>query len=427
MANQRMDSKHYLPRFVDRLIKKKLSYAGAVEIRGPKWCGKTQSALQHAESAVMMQDPDKRNDYQILADTKPSILLDGATPRLIDEWQEAPQLWDAVRYFVDQRDEAGQFLLTGSATPADPTSHSGAGRIASIDMGPMSLAESGESTGEVSLKALFEGKEIHSGHSDYDIESMAYLICRGGWPRAVTTSDKDNALEMAFDYVTTIAEQDISRADGVTRNPQYARLIMREYARLTASQATQSTILKDLKARDIDLSRDTVNGYLAALRRLYVIQELSAWTPTLRAKSRITKTPTRHFACPSIAAAALGASPRSLLLDTATMGLLFESLCVRDLRAYAQALGGEVFHYHDDNGQEADAVVQLRDGRYALIEVKLGASYVDEGAESLKALRGKIDTATMGAPVFCAVLTPGGYAMRREDGVLVIPITCLTA
>ena len=231
----------------------------------------------------------------------------------------------------------------------------------------------------------------------------------------------------ASDYVTTIAEQDISRADGVTRNPQYARLILREYARLTASQATQSTILKDLKARDIDLSRDTVNGYLAALRRLYVIQELSAWTPTLRAKSRITKTPTRHFACPSIAAAALGASPESLLLDTATMGLLFESLCVRDLRVYAQANNGEIFHYHDEAEREADAVVQLRDGRYALFEMKLGTSLVDEGAKSLVRLREKIDTNAIGEPVFCAVITPGGFAMRRDDGVFVIPITCLTA
>ena len=427
MAPQKLDNKHYYPRFADQLIQRKLSYAGAVEIRGPKWCGKTQSALQHAASSLMMQDPDNKENYLLLANTKPSLLLSGKAPRLIDEWQEAPQLWDAVRFFVDQESEPGRFLLTGSATPTSLPSHSGAGRIVSIDMGPMSLAESKDSTAEVSLGKLFDENKTCAGHSEHDVEDIAYLICRGGWPRAVTAANQANSLEMAFDYITTIAEQNISRADGVSRNPQYARLIMREYARLSASQATQSTILKDLKARDIDLSKDTVNGYLAALRRLYVIQELSAWAPSLRAKSRITKTPTRHFTCPSIAAAALGASPQSLLLDIATMGLLFETLCIRDLKVYAQVNNGEVFHYHDEAGQEADAVVQLRDGRYALFEVKLGSSFVDEGAESLLRLKKKIDTTVMGEPAFCAVLTPGGFAFQRKDGVFVIPITCLTA
>ena len=425
--SQKLDRNHYFPRIVDQVIQHKLSYAGAIELRGPKWYG--ENAIGFAACRKLPDDAGSRQekDYLLLADTKPSILLKGPAPRLIDEWQEAPQLWDTVRFSVDQSSKPGLFLLTGSSIPTSPPSHSGAGRIASIDMGPMSLTESKDSTVEVPLEALFNGEVDCFGHSECDIEDMAYLICRGGWPRAVTTSNKSAALEMASDYVTTIAEQDISRADGVTRNPQYARLILREYARLTASQATHSTILKDLKARDIDLSRDTVNGYLAALRRLYVIQELSAWTPTLRAKSRITKTPTRHFACPSIAAAALGASPESLLLDTATMGLLFESLCVRDLRVYAQANNDEIFHYHDEAGREADAVVQLRDGRYALFEMKLGTSLVDEGAKSLVRLREKIDTNAIGEPVFCAVITPGGFAIRRDDGVFVIPITCLTA
>ena len=427
MVNRKMDATQYLPRFADKLIARKLGYIGAVEIRGPKWCGKTQSAMQQASSWVMMQDPDKREDYRLLAETKPSLLLKGPTPRLIDEWQEAPQLWDAVRFEVDGDGEPGRFLLTGSSTPIARPSHSGAGRIASVDMGLMSLAESKESTSEVSLGALFDGQDDCFGYSECDIEGIAYLICRGGWPRAVTLPSKEDALELAGDYLATIAEQDISRVDGVERNTQYARLIMQEYARVTSSQATQSTINKDLKARDIDLSRDTVNGYLAALRRLYVIQELSAWTPSLRARSRIAKTPTRHYACPSIAAAALGASPKSLLMDTATLGLLFESLCVRDLRVYAQALSGEVFHYHDESGREADAVIQLRDGRYALFEMKLGASLVEEGAEGLLRLREKIDVTVMGEPAFCAVITPGGYATRRQDGVFVIPITCLTA
>lgn len=427
MPQKKLGTKKYLPRLTDALIQRKLGYAGAVEVRGPKWCGKTQSALQLSSSAIMMQDPDKRADYQALASTKPSTLLEGAAPRLIDEWQEAPQLWDAVRFAVDGDERPGHFILTGSATPTALPSHSGAGRIVSLDMGPMSLAESGDSTREVSLAALFDGCKDVSGRSDCDVERMAYLVCRGGWPYAVTRAKGDSALDMAFDYLATIAEQDISRADGVMRNPQYARLIMTEYARLSSSQATQSTILKDLKSRDIDLSRDTVNGYLAALRRLYVVQELSAWTPSLHAKSRITKTPTRHFTCPSIAAAALGASPRSLLLDTSTLGLLFESLCVRDLRVYARVLGGELFHYHDEAGREADAVVQLRDGRYALLEAKLGTAFADEGAQSLKSLVGKIDTTVMGEPAFCAVLVPGGHAMRRDDGIFVLPVSCLDA
>lgn len=427
MANMKLNTDAYLSRFADRLITRKLSYAGAVEVRGPKWCGKTQTALQLAASSLMMQDPDKRIDYHLLAKTKPSALLDGAAPRLIDEWQEAPELWDAVRFSVDQTVEPGRFMLTGSATPSNMPLHSGTGRIVSIDMSPMSLAESRESTAEVSLGALFDGATDIQGYSDCDVERMAYLICRGGWPRAVTLKDREAALEMAFDYVTAIAEQDISRADGVTRNAQYARLIMREYARCTSTLTTQATMLKDLKKRDIDLSKETVNSYLAALRRLYVVQELSSWAPSLHAKTRITKSPTRHFACPSIAAAALGSSPRSLLMDTSTMGLLFESLCVRDLRVYAQVNAGEVFHYHDQLGLEADAVVHLRDGRYALMEVKLGAAFVDEGAENLLRLAHKIDQSVMGAPAFCAVLTPGGYAHRRDDGVLVLPITCLTA
>ncbi len=427
MPQKKLTQKKYFPRLADELIKRKLSYVGAVEVRGPKWCGKTQSALQLASSSLMMQDPDRRADYKLLADAKPSLLLDGAHPRLIDEWQEAPQLWDAVRYTVDGNPEPGQFLLTGSSTPVSLPSHSGAGRIASLDMEPMTLSESKDSTCEVTLEQLFDGVRDIDGYSDCDVEEMAYLICRGGWPHSVTSMPRDLALEMPFDYLTTIAEQDISRVDGVARNPQYARLIMGEYARLSSSQATQSKILKDLKNRDIDLSKDTVNGYLAALRRLYVVQELSSWTPSLHAKSRITKTPTRHFVCPSLAVAAIGASPKSLLMDLSTMGLLFESLCVRDLRVYARSLGGELFHYHDESGLEADAVIQLRDGRYALLEVKMGASEVDDGAASLKSLAKKIDKTVMGEPVFCAVITPGGYALRRTDGIFVLPISCLTA
>ena len=476
----KLSNTKYFPRYLDDVVKQKLTYAGAVEIRGPKWCGKTQTALQVAASSLMMQNPDELENNMTLASTKPSLLLQGKKPRLIDEWQDAPQLWDAVRFSVDQESNTGLYLLTGSATPVAKPKHSGAGRIVSVDMLPMSLSESKESTKEVSLGKLFSlakppvkttakhtaehatkpstktgddsttessaksqskssaepssnstiepSQKIDiEGHSDCDIEKIAHIICRGGWPRAVTSGFNRAGLNMASDYVNTIANEDISRADGKQRNPQYARLIMGEYARCTSTLTTQSSILKDLKARDIDLSKDTVNAYIGALRNLHVIQDLSAWTPSLHARSRITKTPTKHFACPSIAAACLGASPELLLKDASTLGMLFESLCIRDLRVYANSLGGQVFHYHDSTGMEADAVVVLPNGSYALFEVKLGGAYVEEGAANLKKLCNKINKTIMGEPAFCAVITPGGYAFTRDDGVLAIPISCMCA
>ena len=418
-------TENYRPRIADSLLSDALARSGAVEIRGPKWCGKTELALQTASSALMMQDPDETKNNLLLAQTKPSLLLRGAKPRLIDEWQEAPQLWDAVRYAVDRERQPGQFVLTGSATPRSQPKHSGTGRIASLDMLPMSLHESGDSTGEVSLRALFDDASDIEGQSDADVETLAFLTARGGWPWAVVMENAESSLETAYDYVNAICDRDISEADGVDRNPQFARLIMREYARMTATQATQSTIRKDLKSRGTELSRDTIDSYIAALRKLYVIQELSAWSPSLHAKSRITKTPTRHFADPSVAVAALGASPDSLLHDMSTFGLLFESLCIRDLRVYAQPLKGEVCHYHDESGLEADAVISLRDGRYALVEAKMSASDIEDGADSLRKLSQKIDEGVMGPLSFCAVVVPGGFAYRRPDGVLVIPITCL--
>lgn len=416
---------NYLPRVADGLLAAKLAHAGAVEIRGPKWCGKTETALQAANSAVMLQDPDTAENNLLLAKTKPSALLAGDRPLLIDEWQDAPQLWDAVRFAVDRSRERGAFILTGSATPQARPRHSGAGRFSFLDMLPMSLHESGDSTGQVSLRALFDGSEDIEGSSPADVETLSYLTCRGGWPWAVTDPDHDSALETARDYLAAICENDISRADGVTRNASHARLIMREYARITSTQAKQAAIRRDLRAHGTELSRDTVDSYIAILRRLYVVQDLLAWTPSLHARSRITKTPTRHFADPSIACAALGAGPESLLHDLSTFGLLFESLCVRDLRVYTQPLHGEVLHYHDETGLEADAVVALDDGGYGLFEVKLGAWGVDQAAENLLALAAKVDADHMGPAAFCAVLVPGGPALRRDDGVFVVPITCL--
>ena len=416
---------NYLPRIADELLVSKLSHAGAVEIRGPKWCGKTETALQLAASAVLMQDQDTRAANLELAKTKPSVLLRGEKPLLIDEWQDAPQLWDAVRFAVDHERKPGSYILTGSATPHAKPQHSGAGRFAFLDMLPMSLYESGDSTGQVSLKSLFEGDEDIDGFSEADVETLAFLTSRGGWPWAVTGLEGNTSLETAYSYLEAICTTDVSKADGVERNPQYARLILREYARVTATQAKQSTIRNDLRQRGTELSRDTVDSYIATLRNLYVIQDLPAWSPSLRAKSRITKTPVRHMADPSIAVAALGADPSSLLRDLPTLGLLFESLCVRDLRVYSQLSKGEVLHYKDEAGLEADAVVCLRDGRYALFEMKLGTWEIDEGAENLRKLEAKVDTDIMGRPSFCAVVVPGGYAYRRNDGVFVIPITCL--
>lgn len=422
----------YLPRVVDSELVERLSYAGAVVIRGPKWCGKTATALQRAKSVAFMQDPDERANNMAMAEAKPSLLLRGEKPRLIDEWQEAPQLWDAVRFAVDRSDEPGQFMLTGSATPTAQPQHTGTGRFSFLDMRTMSLFESGESTGEVSLGELFgQGDHIPNdethveGHSEQDVENLSYLICRGGWPRAITIANENAALKMSRDYLSAIAEEDISRVDGVSRNSQYARLIMQAYARCSATQADMGTVRGNLKTRGSGLSRETVDSYVGALRRLYVIEDVSAWTPSLHARSRITTTPVRFFTDPSIAAAALGASPELLLRDMSTYGLLFENLCVRDLRVYAEPLGGKVLHYRDNTGLEADCVIALDDGRYALLEAKMSARLVDEGAANLRKLAGKIDASIMGAPSFCAVITPGGYAYRREDGVLVVPITCL--
>lgn len=417
-------TKNYLPRIADGLLARKLASAGAVEIRGPKWCGKTETALQLASSAVMMQDPDEAENNLLLARTKPSVLLRGAHPRLIDEWQDAPQLWDAVRFAVDREREAGSYILTGSATPYAKPRHSGAGRIASMDMLPMSLFESGDSTGDVSLGSLFGGMDPN-GQSSSDVETLARLTCRGGWPWTIVGADGNACLDTAYNLVDTICHRDISKVDGVGRSPQYARVIMQEYARVSSTQAKHASIRRDLAVRGTELSRDTVDSYIARLRELYVIQDLPAWTPSLRDRSRIARTPTRHYCDPSLAAAALGTSPEPLLRDMATFGLLFESLCVRDLRVYAGALGGSVLHYHDESGLEADAVVVLRDGTYALFEVKMGAWEIDDGAASLLKLARKVDASVMGAPAFCAVITPGGYAYQRDDGVLVVPITCL--
>lgn len=420
-----MGSDEYMPRIADDLLAAKLRQAGAVVIRGPKWCGKTETALKHSKSALFMQDPDQRMSNQMLAESKPSILLRGEKPRLIDEWQEAPQLWDAVRFSVDREREIGLYILTGSATPKEKPRHSGAGRMSFLDMRTMSLYESRESTGEVSLLALFDAPKDIEGVSNSDVETIAFQVARGGWPSAVTMTDQSAAMETAHNYLTAVAEEDISNVDGVSRNPDHARLVMRSFARCVGSQMAVSSMSKMVNAQGSEMSRPTFSAYLGALRNLSIIEDLNAWEPSLRAKARISRTPKRYFADPSLAAAALGASPDTLLKDMPTLGMLYEALCIRDLRVYAQKNHGQVFFYRDNVGLEADAVVVLRDGRWGLVEIKLNQSQADAASDSLRRVANKVDQTIMGAPSFLLVVTADGYAYRRKDGVYVVPIGCL--
>ncbi|KAB5607403.1 ATP-binding protein [Bifidobacterium jacchi] len=413
----------YLPRIADGLLSKALKTSGAVQIKGPKWCGKTATAERQAASQVYMQDPDRSATLMALADTKPSLILQGKEPRLIDEWQMAPQLWDAVRFAIDRGHGRGRFILTGSATPQQEPAHSGVGRIARLTMRTMSLYESQESTGAVSLEHLFDGFSDIDGFADFDIEDTAFALCRGGWPEAVIEPDTDSALQMAVNYVEELLDSDISRIDGMTRNKTWMRLIMRSYARNISSQASQATIAADMQGEPP--SENTLSDYLDALTRACVIEDLPAWNPRLRSKTAVRTSPTRHFSDPSIACAIMRATPDKLLNDFETFGLLFESMCIHDLRVYASALNGEVFHYRDKTGLEADAVIVLHDGRWALIEVKMGEKQVDLASTHLRKLADRIDQDHEGAPSFLMVLTATPAAYRRNDGVLVVPLATL--
>lgn len=421
--------KQYKKRIADEILQFKLESKGAVLIEGAKWCGKTTTAKQQANSIVSMQNQDTASSNIELANIKPSILLTGETPRLIDEWQVAPKLWDAVRFEVDQRDEFGQFILTGSAVPADISEifHTGTGRITRMLMRPMSLFESEESSGTVSLKDIFNGKLDIAGTSSIDLEHLSFIICRGGWPKAIDCSERV-ALEQAFDYFNGVVNSDISRVDNVERNKERAIRIMRSYARSIASQTKLSSIVEDIKINEANnISEDTIASYIKALKQIFVIEDSPAWNPNLRSKAAIRTSDTRYFVDPSIGTAALGLGPKDLIADLNTMGLVFENLCIRDLRIYADALDGNVYHYRDSNNLECDAVVHLRNGSYGLIEIKLGGDkLIEEGATTLNKLEANIDTTKMKAPSFKMVLTGvGNYAYRRKDGVLIVPIGSL--
>lgn len=420
-----MDNKIYMPRICDAELQLALLSSGAVLIEGAKWCGKTSTAGNASRSVLFMQDPDIAASNLAMADTKPSLLLKGDTPRLVDEWQMAPVLWDAVRFEVDKRNEPGQFILTGSAVPADNvTAHTGTGRISRIIMRPMSLYESLESNGAISLRALFDGNHQIEAFSDLSIEKIAYAICRGGWPASIKLQG-NTALRMALDYVEAVINFDVSRVDGVEKNPERVRLLLRSLARNIATLATYQTIKDDIEATDITISDKTIGTYLNALRRIFVIEDLPAWSPSLRSKTAIRTSAKRHFVDPSIATAVLRANPDGILSDFHFFGFLFEALCTRDIRVYAQRNDGDVFHYRDKSGMEADLIVRLRDGRWAAIEVKLGNKQIDEAAGNLLALKARIDENKMGKPSFLMVITGGQYAYRRNDGVLVVPVGCL--
>lgn len=412
------------------MLSRRLKGVGAVLIQGSKWCGKTTTAEQQAKSVVYMDDPEYMEQNIELAKLSPRKILAGATPRLIDEWQLAPQLWDAARFEVDHRDDAGQFIFTGSAVPTDTDRihHSGTGRFAWLTMRTMSLFESGESSGEISLKDLFSKSDSEIfGTNPLNIDSVAWLICRGGWPRA-TTIDKDVALDMAYRYYEAVVNNDISRVDNVRRDAERAKRILRSIARNQCAQVSVNTICADVENNDsTSANRLTITSYIDALKKIFVLEDSPAWNPNLRSKTAIRSSDTRYFSDPSIGVAALGIGPNDLINDIRTMGLFFESLCVRDLRVYADALEGSVYHYRDSNGLECDAVLHLRDGRYGLIEIKLGGERnIEEAADNLKLLASKIDTAKTKAPSFLMVLTgTSKYAIRREDGVYVVPVGCL--
>ena len=421
--------KEYKKRIADELLKKKLKGKGAVLIQGPKWCGKTTTAEQISNSVLYMDNPEDKEQNISLADLQPNLLLTGATPRLIDEWQLAPKLWDAIRFEVDHRGEEGQFILTGSSVPAnmDEVTHTGTGRFAWLTMRPMTLYESGESNGSISLLELFNNSTKLNGISELTLKDVAYLCCRGGWPRSIFM-DKETALEQAYDYYNAVVNSDISRVDNINRDPERAKNLMRSYARNIGSQVSNETIKDDMINNDLfSLDVDTVLSYINALKKLFVIEESPAWIPNLRSKTAIRTSKTRYFVDPSIAVAALGIGPNDLIHDLNIFGLIFESLCIRDLRVYAESINGSVYHYRDASRLECDAVVHLRSGVYGLIEIKLGGdNLINEGVENLIKMKNKIDTEKMNNPAFLMVLTATGkYAYQREDGVYIVPIGCL--
>lgn len=420
----------YKQRIADLLLASKLRSAGAVLVQGPKWCGKSTTASQIAESSLMLGTPKILHETRNLLSIEPSLVMNGATPRLFDEWQTIPELWDTIRSEIDNRQEMGQFVLTGSAVPLESNEiqHTGTGRFAWLRMRPMTLWESQESTGEVSLLDLFDGvtRKI-MGTNKHSLQDIAYILCRGGWP--ITLSQQlEDALNTAYNYVDAIAESDLSRVDNTLRNPMRVRRLLRSLGRLQGSTAPISTICQDMIANDEStLSEKTIASYINALEKIFVIEDMPAWSTNLRSKTAIRTSNTRYFVDPSIAVAALGITPSKLMNDLNTFGLLFETMAVRDLRVYADAINAKVYHYRDKDELECDAIIERRDGSYGLVEIKIGGDYaIREAQNTLNTLSKKIDTDKVGKPQFRMILTAvGNYAMQLEDGCIVVPIGCL--
>ncbi len=423
----------YFFRLADEQLRDKLCTFGAVNIIGPKWCGKTRTAEQQCRSALYLQsDPDKES-LKMTASLNPAALLNGDRPRLIDEWQDAEEIWDAVRYDCDHSDGAGQFILTGSTSKKVKTSHTGTGRITDLMMYPMSLYESKESSGGISLLALMEGDRMSSGcTSDLSVDDAVFASCRGGWPYSLCLDSRKSQLDVAKDYYRQIYNRDMFSVDDVKRNPQTMRSVLRSYSRNISTLAKNTDIIKDVRVDRRSISKDTLADYLDVLRKLYIIQELDGWTPSLRSSAGMRSGPKREFVDPSIAVAALGTSPEKLSVDMKTFGFIFETMCIRDLRVYSSSLGGEMSYYHDRYGLEADGVLHLEDGRYALLEFKLGSEGVEDGAKSLLKLEKLIEEhnkdegqVPLDMPSAKIIVTASKYGYKRHDGVYVIPIGCL--
>lgn len=420
-----MPERKYYSRLLDEKIQLYIENFGALLLEGPKWCGKTTTACRHAKSILKMQDPRQVKNYLLIADSSPDLLLQGEKPRLIDEWQVAPKLWDSVRVAVDESGEMGQFILTGSATPlSESTLHSGTGRIARLVMRPMSLFESLDSSGSVSLSSLFQGIKISSCKSQLTIQDISYLVCRGGWPQSIGKNAK-SALLIADQYVKAVCDTDISQLDSTLKDPTRVRMFLRSYARNIQTLTKNTVLLEDMKSNDVALTEPTFYNYYNALRRLFVIEETPAWAPNIRSKTAIRTSNKKGLVDPSLAVAILSQSPESLLKDFELFGFLFEAMCIRDLRIYASQMDGEVFHYRDDYGLECDAVIRLKNGEYSLIEIKLGGRSEELAASNLLKLEALLISKGHQKPNFKMILTGGEYTYKRNDGIDVVPIGCL--
>ena len=423
----------YIPRIIDEEIETKLETFGAINIVGPKWCGKTTTGDHFSKSAIKFQKDPNKDALIETAKLTPHILLNGAKPRLIDEWQDAPQIWDAVRNYCDEHHERGNFILTGSTSKKVNTSHTGTGRISKVKMYPMSLYESGDSNGTISLKDLFDSKpDFKKGcASNLTIEDLIFVACRGGWPDSLRIQKKENQLLVAKDYFNQIYEEDIFKVDDRKRNKATMRALLKSYGRNISTLAKQTNILVDVQSYE-KISESTLTDYIEVLEKLFIIEDLKGWCPSIRSKESMRSGRKREFVDPSIAVAALGTSPAKLQLDLKTFGFIFETLCIRDLRVYSSKLGGRLSYYHDRYGLEADCVLHLDDDRYALIEFKLGANGIEEGAKHLCKLESLIiehnkkeKQCPLRLPDLKIILTGTPYGYKREDGVYVIPIGCL--